>query len=104
MGMAMSEDGWVPPSMGQQAFERLTSIEAGFPEYMRGQVNGWVYAAASSDYGFDVSVPQMLSLRLKTQYPSSAPYFQGFIDAMSDTSLVNTIDCMIWPGRYAFWT
>lgn len=89
-------DEWVPPAMTGEEYERLTAIETGFPDYVRGQINKWVEEASCPGGYFDPEVPAFLSRQLKTIFNQTYEKFSAQVGQMSDRELANVIDCMLF--------
>lgn len=88
---------WVPPAMDSEQFTQLTSVERGFPDYMKGQVIEWIMLISKSAKGFHrPAVPHSLSLRMKMTIPSEASYFRAFLGTASDEVIANAVDALFY--------
>lgn len=88
---------WVPPAMDVAGYERLGTIELGFPDYLRRQVVSWIAACARTYSGYFIEeVSEKLSLRLKTPLPDDAFGFQEYLNAADHGFVANVIDAMLY--------
>lgn len=83
--------------MNVAGYERLGTIEVGFPDYLRRQVVPWIAACARNYSGYFIEeVSEKLSLRLKTPLPDEDYAFRDFLNAADHDFIANVIDAMFY--------
>lgn len=86
---------WIPPVATREEQERLAAIEAGFPDYARGQVVQWVMRRSQRGGQFSAEFPDFLSRKMKRIFSNHPTYFEHDLDGLPDGDLANVVDCVL---------